>query len=115
MNLQEKFSDFMAESRARGAAAVNAVHPGQVSVSRLQTYAIAFVVIGVVLTVGLRVLGGIKTQINDSEAEAGAEQAIAGLSTFTDWLPLIALVVVAAIIIGLVSMFRNRGGKKSGA
>ena len=111
MNLRQKFSDFMAESRARGAAAVNAVHPGQMSISRLQTYAIAFVVIGVVLTVGLKVLGGVQDQINNSDAEAGATQAIEGLTTFTEWLPLIALVVVAAIIIALVSMFRNTSGR----
>jgi len=83
---------------------------GQVSVSRLQGYAIAFVVIGVVLSVGLNVLTGVKGAMNDSTAEKGADNAIEGLNTFTEWLPLIALVVVAAIIIGLVSMFRNAGG-----
>lgn len=88
---------------------------GQVSISRLQGYSIAFVVIGVVLTVGLRVLGGVKDQINDTSAEAGATNAIDGLSTFTEWLPIIALVVVSAIIIGLVSMFNNSGGSRGRA
>jgi len=91
MNLKQKFSDFMAESKARGMAVGNMISKGQISVSRLQTYSIAFVVIGVVLTVGLKVLGGVKAEINDTDAEAGAAEAIEGLSTFTEWLPLIAL------------------------
>lgn len=89
---------------------------GQVSINRLQGYAIAFVVIGVVLTVGLRVLAGVQEQINNTEASDGAASAMEGLTTFTEWLPIIALVVVSAIIIGLVSMFRgNNGGQRGRA
>jgi len=95
-----------------GLAAFKGKEAGQVSIERLQGYAIAFVVIGVVLTVGLRVLGGVKEQINSSTAAEGATNAIQGLTTFTDWLPIIALVVVSAIIIGLVSMFRSNGGNR---
>lgn len=165
------------------------------SMDRLQTYAIAFVVIGIVLALGLRVMTGVQagarskeevvnetfnatsdpfvytvdeasdsefvqltqvtcyesesqdtaladedcnisdasagkvsisTTLDDgdesihydyedtNEATAGADQAILGLTTFTDWLPLIALVIVAAIIIGLVGMFRG-GSKRRGA
>lgn len=94
--------------------AVTGKQAGQVSVQRLQGYAIAFVVIGVVLTVGLRVLAGVKDQINNTEAQNGATKAIEGLTTFTDWLPIIALVVVSAIIIGLVSMFRGGSGGQRG-
>lgn len=167
----------------------------ELSVDRLQTYAIAFVVIGIVLALGLRVMTGVQegarsnlnvdnetfnatsdpftytvAEASDSEfvqltrvtcyesdaqnteladedcnisdasagkvsvstalddgdesvayeyedtnkATEGADQAILGLSTFTDWLPLIALVIVAAIIIGLVSMFKG-GSKRRGA
>jgi len=96
----------------RGAAAVGKVSKGQVSLTNMQTYAVAFVVIGVVLSVGLSVLSGVKDEMNTSEAEQGASQAMEGITTFTNWLPLIALVVVASIIIGLVSMFQrsSRGG-----
>lgn len=112
MQLVQKVKDGLETAKLRGAAAVDSVSKGQMSISRLQAYAVAFVVIGVVLTVGLNVLGGVKDEINDSTAESGAANAIEGLSTFTNWLPLIALVVVAAIIISLVSMFQrsNRGG-----
>lgn len=104
------FSRYEQTGRAATEAAVAALkgkEAGQVSIDRLQGYAIAFVVIGVVLTVGLRVLSGVDQQINDSTASEGAQQAMDGLVTFTNWLPIIALVVVSAIIIGLVSMFRG--------
>ncbi|WP_096389608.1 hypothetical protein [Halopenitus persicus] len=180
---------------------------GQVSLDRLQGYAIAFVVIGVVLTVGLSILGGVEdamylteevtdemhqpgtpfptnvtvdkatdadflrvsagsetvtfydssagsnttlsegtdydayydsgkfemlnstaltdydsasdelyfdydAEVEDAKAQQGASSAMDGLTTFTNWLPIIALVVVSAIIIGLVSMFRGSGGTR---
>jgi len=112
MNLEQ----YEQTGRAAATAAVSKLtgkEPGQVSINRLQGYAIAFVVIGVVLTVGLRVLSGVNEQINDSTASEGAQQAMQGLVTFTNWLPIIALVVVSAIIIGLVSMFRggNNGSR----
>lgn len=114
MQLLQKAKDSLEAAKLRGAAFVDSHSKGQMSISRLQSYAIAFVVIGVVLTVGLNVLGGVKDEINDSTAEQGATNAIEGLTTFTNWLPLIALVVVAAIIIALVSMFR-RSGTTAGA
>jgi len=166
---------------------------GQVTVNRLKGYAIAFVVIGVALAVGLNVMGNVQSQsyatdsvdnetadvaasspaiytvshasdgdfyevtsatcygavnqtnevncdisdasagelnvtegdLNDTgdesfdydfdyegEAFEGAGQAMEGLTTFTDWLPLIALVVIAALIIGLLGLFRSRGRTK---
>lgn len=43
----------------------------------------------------------------EGSAFEGAGKAIEGLKTFTTWLPLIALVIVAGIIIMLVDMFRG--------
>ncbi|EMA06160.1 hypothetical protein SAMN05443574_1403 [Haloarcula vallismortis] len=180
---------------------------GQVSLDRLQGYAIAFVVIGVVLTIGLSILGGVQdemyltedvydemhqpstpfptnvtvdkasesdflrvstgsetvtfydssagsnttlsegtdynayydsgnfemlnssalndydstadelyfdyeAEVEDTKARQGAGSAMDGLTTITSWLPIIALVVVSAIIIGLVSMFRGSGASR---
>lgn len=48
----------------------------------------------------------------DTQASAGADSAISGLTTFTDWLPIIAIVVVSSLIIGLVMRF---GGSKNGS
>jgi len=180
---------------------------GQASLDRIQGYAIAFVVIGVVLTVGLSILGGVEdamyltedvsdevhqpatpfptnvtvdkasqsdflrvsagsetvtfydssagsnttlsegtdynayydagkfemlnstslndyndsedelyfsydAEVEDTTARNGASSAMTGLTTFTNWLPIIALVLVSSIIIGLVSMFRNSNGTR---
>lgn len=182
---------------------------GQVSIDQLQGYAIAFVVIGVVLTVGLSILGGVQeamvltesvydeshspstpfpsnvtvdkasdaeflqleedteelvfydssagsnttltsgsdyvsfyedgvfelqnttatedyndsedsiyvdytAEMEDTEARNGASSAMDGLTTFTEWLPVVALVVVAAIVVGLVSMFRSGSNGRRG-
>jgi hypothetical protein len=176
---------------------------GQTSMNQLQGYAIAFVVIGVALTVGLQVLTGISAEMHqdrdvtgelhaptslpaevtvdnvgdglvtdsetikwydasastnttldkssdytvvsyengtfevlnnfdynqsdgdelyfdytwedpDTKASQGADSAISGLTTFTDWLPIIAIVVVSSLIIGLVMRFGSRKGGSYG-
>lgn len=161
----------------------------EMSIDKLQTYAIAFVVIGIVLALGLKVMSGVKTGTYDNlavdnetfnatsdpfettiskasdanfveltylecyksvsqsdeltgvncnisdatagkikisasvdkddlesanykydatnKATEGANSSISGLTTFAEWLPLIALVIVAVVIIFLVTMFRG--------
>jgi len=87
---------------------------GQVSLSRLQAYVIAFVTIGVAGTVGLDIMGSVKANINDSSAETGATNAIDGMNELLGFLPVIGLVVAAAVVIGLVSGF-GRGGARGRA
>jgi hypothetical protein len=87
---------------------------GQVSLSRLQAYVIAFVTIGVAGTIGLDIMGSVKANINDTEAEAGATNAIEGMNELLGFLPVIGLVVAAAVVIGLVSGF-GRGGNRGRA
>lgn len=87
---------------------------GQVSLSRLQAYVIAFVVIGVAGTVGLDIMSSVKSNINDSTAETGATNAIDGMNELLGFLPVIGLVVAAAVVIGLVSGF-GRGGMRGRA
>jgi len=82
---------------------------GQVSLSRLQAYVIAFVVIGVAGTVGLDIMSSVKANINDTTAETGAQNAIDGMNELLGFLPVIGLVVAAAVVIGLVSGFGGRG------
>lgn len=87
---------------------------GQVSLSRLQAYVIAFVTIGVAGTVGLDIMSSVKSNINDTEAETGATNAIDGMNELLGFLPVIGLVVAAAVVIGLVSGF-GRGGMRGRA
>lgn len=87
---------------------------GQVSLSRLQAYVIAFVTIGVAGTIGLDIMSSVKSNINDSTAETGATNAIDGMNELLGFLPVIGLVVAAAVVIGLVSGF-GRGGMRGRA
>lgn len=109
--LQEKKSrvDMMAESM-EGQELEYPV-AGQVSLSRLQAYVIAFVTIGVAGSVGLNIMGSVKDNINDTAATTGAENAIEGMNELLGFLPVIGLVVAAAVVIGLVSGF---GGSRTG-
>jgi len=88
---------------------------GQVSLSRLQAYVIAFVVIGVAGTVGLDIMGSVKANINDTSAETGAQNAIDGMNELLGFLPVIGLVVAAAVVIGLVSGFGRSAGNRGRA
>lgn len=88
---------------------------GQVSLSRLQAYVIAFVVIGVAGTVGLDIMSSVKSNINDTTAEQGATNAIDGMNELLGFLPVIGLVVAAAVVIGLVSGFGRRSGMRGRA
>jgi hypothetical protein len=88
---------------------------GQVSLSRLQAYVIAFVTIGVAGTVGLDIMGSVKSNINNTNAEQGATNAIDGMNELLGFLPVIGLVVAAAVVIGLVSGFGRGGGTRGRA
>jgi|SRR6056297_2193831 len=88
---------------------------GQVSLGRLQAYVIAFVVVGVAGTVGLDIMGSVKTNINDTGAETGATNAIEGMNELLGFLPVIGLVVAAAVVIGLVSGFGRGTGMRGRA
>lgn len=62
-----------------------------------------FVVLGIGLTYGLNVMGDVKSGMTANTAEYNASvQAIQGVSKFPQKMPLIATVVVAAIIIGIL-------------
>ena len=74
---------------------------------------IALVLIAIVAAVGLLVLSNFQTNSSvtaNSAAYNAIGQGISGVSTVTSFLSLIALVVVAAIIIGLVVYAFARGG-----
>jgi hypothetical protein len=90
----------------RGAAAlgtsVEEYKAGQ-TMTRIRGFAVGLVVVGVTLTVGLKITSEVGSQINDTEAQQGATDATNGLSELSGFLPIIGLVVAAAAVIGLVS------------
>jgi hypothetical protein len=101
----EKFADMLEGKELEYPVA------GQVSLGRLQSFVIAFVVIGVAGTVGLNIMGSVQENINDSAASQGASQAIEGMNELLGFLPVIGLVVAAAVVIGLVSGFGSGMGR----
>lgn len=70
--------------------------------------AIAFVFIAIVVGVGADVLGDIRAdQTAGSYEENATVQGLQSLDTLASWLPTIALVIAAAIVIGVLAMFRS--------
>jgi hypothetical protein len=72
--------------------------------------AISFVVVGIVLAFGLSILGDVQSDFTANSEEANATQdAIDANASVASKLPLLGLVVAAAIIIGvLLSAFRTK-------
>ena len=71
--------------------------------------AIAFVVVGIVLAFGQNILTDVKADFTANSAEANSTQdAIDANTNLADKLPLLGLVIAAAIIIGvLLKAFRQ--------
>jgi len=87
------------------------------SINTLKNWGMGLVILGIMFGIGLAVLGDVQDTLYEDEEEEqgeayhGVGDAVEGLSEFTGWFPLIALVVVAAVIITLVqSGFGNAGG-----
>lgn len=71
--------------------------------------AIAFVFIAVVLGVGATILSDIEAdQTTGSYSENASLNGLDAVDTLAGWLPTIALVVAAAVVIGVLSFFRGR-------
>jgi len=68
------------------------------------------VIIGIMLVVGLTVLDNLKdTTTEGSDAEAAANATIDAVADISDWLPVIVVIIIAAVILGLVYFFRRTG------
>lgn len=111
---ENKSEEFLRKMEQKGAA-YTGMQPAQ-SMAQLKGFAIGFVVVGVTVTVGLNIMGSVKSNINDSTAETGAQDAIDGMTELSGFLPIIGLVVAAAVVIGLVTRgFGNGGGSRGRA
>lgn len=70
---------------------------------------IALVVLGVALVVGLKINTGVQSTLTAGTTEYNATvQVASGIGSISTWIPIIALVLVSAFIIGyLVSKFMS--------
>ena len=76
------------------------------SVGQMLPLGLAIVVLGIGLSLGLTVLADFQAdQTTNSDAYNGTANAIAGVNKFTDYLPTVALVIVVAVIIGILTTY----------
>jgi hypothetical protein len=70
--------------------------------------AIAFIVVAVTISIGASILVGVQaTQTANSASYNITTKGITGTSSLGDWLPTIAIVVGAAVILGIVMYLRQ--------
>lgn len=75
----------------------------------LSGIAITFVVLAVTLGVGATILASIQDgQAADSTAFNATGEGLDSLAELADWLPTLATIVVAAVVIGVISFFYTR-------
>lgn len=74
-----------------------------VRLSAAPAIVLTLVVIGIILSIGAEITDDVKSDMTSgSTAEAAAANATEGIGELSSWMPLIGLVIAAAIIIGLV-------------
>lgn len=72
-------------------------------IADILTIGLVLVVTGIALAVGLQIMGDVKTDMTANSVEANATtSAIEGVAKLPEKMPLIATVVVAAIVIGIL-------------
>lgn len=79
------------------------------NVNTLLVVGLAFVVTGVVLAFGAYIVSEVKTTLNTTDTTVNGvfDNAIDGLGKLGQWMPLIAIVAAAAIIISMMLIFRG--------
>lgn len=90
---------------------------GQVSLANAPALIITLVVLGIILGLGATVIQSIQEniagpgkQFENSTAWNATQQANEGIITFAGFQPVIAIVLVAALILGLVALIAFAGG-----
>lgn len=79
------------------------------TISDMGTIAIALVVAAVVLGMGATILDELKDMNTaDTAAYNASEYGLTGMNTISQFLPTIAIVAVAAIVIGIILVFFGR-------
>jgi hypothetical protein len=79
------------------------------SMQDMSAYVLALVVVAVILGVGATILTQVQTtQTSGTTAYNATGYGLTGTGTLSQWLPIIAVIVAAAVVIGvIVSAFRG--------
>lgn len=79
------------------------------TLAQLSAAAIAFVVIAITIAMGARILDEMQDEFtSQSYAYNVTEKGLESLETFGDWLPIVAIAVIAAVVIGIVIIYFGR-------
>lgn len=80
----------------------------KMDLNQLSSMVLVFVVAAVIIGIGGTVLTSVQgTQTANGIAYNATGEGLSGITTFGEWLPTIAVIVAAAIVIGIiVSMFK---------
>lgn len=74
---------------------------------------LTLVVVGIALSYGLQVMGDVKSGMTTNSAEFNATgSAISGVAKLPEKMPLIATVIVAAIVLGIVVRYLGFAGSR---
>ena len=88
-------------------------HKKGVTVQNLGALALAVVVVAIIVSMGGEILSQLQeTQTSGTYAYNVTGKGLEGMETFGNWIPLIALIVVAAVVIGII--VRYLGGAAGG-
>ena len=68
--------------------------------------ALSFVVCAIIVSMGSEILSQVRGQQTGNSSEYNiTSQGIEGVATFGEWLPTIAVVVAAAVVIGIIVQY----------
>ena len=80
-------------------------------VRQLGAMGLIIVVASIIISMGVSIFGELIGQHTDNSIEEIiSDKGLSGLVTFGNWIPLIALVIVAAIVIGVIVNYLGRVG-----
>jgi len=117
MKLRQKFHSWKqsaVEKAAKGKSALS--RKGQLSIGDIGPIALSLGVAVIIISVVSMILSNMQQNVNETtetEAYDVLTKGLDAMSTFGDWFNIIVIVAVAAIILGLVLLFRGTfsGGK----
>ena len=81
---------------------------GALSLGDMGGLAIAFITVAIIIGIGGTIMTSVQaTQTVSTVAYNASTKALTGIGYFGDWLPTIATIVAAAVVLGVIYYFRN--------
>ena len=74
-----------------------------ISLQNMSAYALAFAVVAITLAIGATILTQVQTtQTSGTTAYNATGYGLTGTKTMSEWLPIIAVIIAAAIVISII-------------